>query len=56
MLSLMNSTNLIMFNYEETKWEWDLHKITAMNIPGDVVGFLLEELDNRSCRTGITNL
>jgi predicted ATPase len=48
MLSLMNSMNLITFNYEEKEWQWDLQKIAAMNIPEDVVDFLLEELDNRS--------
>jgi hypothetical protein len=47
MLSLMNSSQLIIFNYEEKIWEWDLHKIAGMNVPEDVVEFLLKELDRR---------
>ena len=48
MLTLMNASGLITFNYEDKMWEWDLHKIAAMNVPEDVVEFLLEELDNRN--------
>jgi len=48
MLSLMNSLQLITFNYEKKMWEWDLYKIAAMNVPEDIVEFLLEELDTRS--------
>lgn len=53
MLSLMKSMNLIMFNYEEKKWQWDLQKIAAMNVPEDVVDFLLDGLDNRNHRVYI---
>jgi hypothetical protein len=47
MLSLMNSSKLINFNYDDKRWEWDLHEIAAMNVPEDIVEFLLEELDKR---------
>ena len=47
MLSLMNSSKLITFDYAEKKWGWDLHQIAAMNVPEDIVEFLLDELDKR---------
>jgi len=47
MLTQMNATKLISFNYEAKEWEWDLQKIAAMNVPEDIVGFLLDELDKR---------
>jgi len=46
MLSLMNQSKLINFNYDTKLWEWDLHKISAMNVSEDVVAFLLGELEN----------
>jgi hypothetical protein len=47
MLTQMDLMKLIWFNYEAKQWEWDLQKIAAMNVPEDVVGFLLDELDKR---------
>ena len=44
----MNATKLISFNYETKKWGWDLQKLATMNVPEDVVEFLLDELDKRS--------
>lgn len=49
----MNSANLISFNYDNKRWEWDLQKISAMNVPEDVVEFLLEELQKRNLFQGI---
>lgn len=46
-LTQMNATKLISFNYEAKQWEWDMQRIAAMNVPDDVVGFLLDELDKR---------
>lgn len=43
----MDVMKLIWFNYEAKQWEWDLQKIAAMNVPEDVVGFLLDEMDKR---------
>jgi len=48
MLTLMNSANLISFSYDNKQWDWDLQKISAMNVPEDVVEFLLEELQKRN--------
>jgi predicted ATPase len=48
MLTQMDLMKLIWFNYEAKQWEWDLQKIAAMNVPEDVVGFLLDELDKRN--------
>ena len=48
MLTLMNSANLISFSYDNKRWDWNLQKISAMNVPEDVVEFLLEELQNRN--------
>lgn len=45
MLTQMDAMKLIWFNYETKQWVWDLQKIAAMNVPEDVVGFLLDELD-----------
>jgi predicted ATPase len=44
----MKASKLIEFNYDNRKWEWDLQKIAAMNVPEDVVDFLLEELHKRT--------
>lgn len=47
MLTQMNASKLMSFNYDTKQWEWDLPMIAAMNVPEDVVGFLLDELDKR---------
>ena len=55
MLTLMNSSNLISFSYGDKRWEWDLQKISAMNVPEDVVEFLLEELQKRNLLQEFSN-
>jgi len=47
MLTQMNAMKLISFDYDAKEWRWDLQKIAAMNVPEDIVGFLLDELDKR---------
>ena len=47
MLTQMNAMKLISFDYDAKEWGWDLQKIAAMNVPEDIVGFLLDELDKR---------
>jgi predicted ATPase/class 3 adenylate cyclase/GAF domain-containing protein len=45
LIKLLNKKNLIFFNYEQKKWDWDLDQIEKSNISNNVAEVVVQKID-----------